>query len=57
MIYATRMMASSVEISKEAIDALDAVALTTLDEIEAVVEERTRLWHPANAREGGSGEG
>jgi hypothetical protein len=54
LIYATRMMASSVELSKEATDALDAIALTTLDEIEAVVEERTRLWRLANGQEGGS---
>jgi hypothetical protein len=54
LIYATRMMASSVELSKEATDALDAITLTTMDEIDAVVEERTRLWHLANGREGGS---
>jgi hypothetical protein len=54
LIYATRMMASSVEITKEATDALDAIALTTLDEIEAVVEERTRLWLLSKGQEGGS---
>jgi hypothetical protein len=54
LIYATRMMASSVEITKEATDALDAIALTTLDEIEAVVEERTRLWLLSKGQEGGN---
>jgi hypothetical protein len=54
LIYATRMMASSVELSKEATDALDAIALTTLDEIEAVVEERTRLWLLSKGQEGDS---
>jgi hypothetical protein len=57
LIYAARMMASSAEITEDATEALDALALTTLDDIEAVVEERTRLWHLALGREGGSDEG
>ena len=48
------MMAGSSEMSKEATDAFEALTSTILEEINEVIEERTRLCHLAGQSEGGS---
>jgi hypothetical protein len=50
----TLMEANSPELSKEETGALQALAYTILDEINEVIEERTRLCHLPQKSEGGS---
>ena len=54
LTYAVRMAANSVEISKDATDAIEAVTDTILDEINELIEERTRLCRLASGQEGGA---
>jgi hypothetical protein len=54
LTYAVRMAASSMEISKAATDAIEALTDTILDEIGELIEERTRIWRLASGQEGGS---
>jgi hypothetical protein len=54
LTHAGRMVAGSSEMSKEATDAFEALTSTILDEINEVIEERTRLCHLAKACDGGS---
>jgi hypothetical protein len=54
LTHASRMMAGSSEMSKEATDAFEALTSTILEEINEVIEERTRLCHLAGQSEGGS---
>ena len=54
LTYAVRMAANSPEISKEATDAIEALTDTILDEIDELIEERTRLCRLASGQEGGA---
>jgi hypothetical protein len=55
LTHAGRMMAGSSEMSKEATDAFEALTSTILDEINEVIDERTRLCElAAKASDGGS---
>jgi hypothetical protein len=54
LTYAVRMAASSVEISKEPTDAIEALTDTILDEIGELIEERRRLCHLASGHEEGA---
>ena len=54
LTYAMRMAASSVEIAKEATNAIEALTSTILDEINALIAERTRLCHLASGHEEGA---
>lgn len=55
LVQATRMLASAWEIDKQARGALEALAWTVLDEIQHVIDERTRLTHlAAKVAKGGS---
>jgi hypothetical protein len=54
LTHASRMMAGSSEMSKEATDAFEALTSAILDEINEVIEERTRLCElAAKASDGG----
>jgi hypothetical protein len=57
LTYAVRMAANSVEISKEATDAIEALTDTILDEIGELIEERTRIWRLASGQEEGGSHG
>jgi hypothetical protein len=52
-IYAVRMLASSPDVGKEATDAIEALKDTILEEIDGLIEERTRLCRLASGREEG----
>ena len=54
LTYAVRMLASSPEVPKEATDAIEALTDTILDEIDELIEERTRLCRLASGQEGGA---
>jgi hypothetical protein len=45
LAYAARMLASSDEMPKEPGAALDSLADTLVNELDALSEERGRLWH------------
>ena len=53
LTYAVRMAANSMEISKDATDAIEALTDPILDEIDELIEERTRLCRLASGQEGG----
>lgn len=50
LLIAVTMMAESPDLSKEAGNALNALADTMLHEVREVLEERTRLCHLARGR-------
>ena len=53
-IYAVRMLASSPDVGSEATDAIEALTDTILEEIDGLIEERTRIYRLASGSEGGS---
>jgi hypothetical protein len=53
LTYALLMLASSSEVPKKATDAIEALTEIILDDIDELVEERTRLFHLARQSDGG----
>jgi len=53
LIYAARMAASAHDMLKEGGAALEVLADTILDQMNALIEERERLWRLALECEGG----
>ena len=53
-IYAVRMLASSPDVESEATDAIEALTDTILEEIDGLIEDRTRIYRLASGNEGGS---
>jgi hypothetical protein len=47
LAYALRMMFESLDVPEGSRDALDYLAITILGKMDAIKNERTRLWHLA----------
>ena len=54
LAYAVRLLATSDEMPREPGAALDALASTLVDLLNELTDDRDRIWHLANGREGGS---
>ena len=53
LAYAVRLLATSDEMPREPGAALDSLASTLIDLLNELKDDRDRIWHLANGREGG----